>query len=859
MKNFAKKWLIVLLTVAMVFSVFAFVACGEDEEKKAGYTVTVIGPDGSPYTTALVQPCEVGDDGILSTCYSPVPTDSNGTVFLQIGKHVENKNANLIEIHLQNLPVYLTYPETRMKKNESVTIKLSEKSTVPTTGTGTGGYSESLGDTIFDLSIFDPYQVGEGAYKVKFTSTDNIYFAFEAEEAGKYKVYSVGSVDASVTQLLGSVETTIYNPGEADYKNDNVSATDKNFLYEFKVSKELVRNEGGMCYFEVALENAADVDKDFLVCFEYVGKLEEQQGPETVDKEPAHALDAYANQEGKFINIDIYDGPFDFVKDANGYYHVGDENGYTLVATLGNDEQPPRFLDAGFMQIYEQGQSFTFGDGKTYSYNYYPLVSAYANAANDDGCYPITDELIEFFNVFMQNAGFLNQMEMYGIQLPKGKEWIVWCGYYAPSGVIENPIELAEGESSFDVKVPAGGKVYYLFERNIHVTVTIKSASTNVAFKWYVSYDPTDGDTAESTDTDFECTIVADWYTQYYFVFSTKNGAAETYTITVEEESNEPDGSIEKPFIAEAGWNSGETTEESGSVKPLYYRYTVSEIDETLYFYVGENTVIVSVQYTDSSEQSHELTFAQLEGGLSVPTDTELLIKITTESGAGEYKFGIYNAPLGTADNPYLIEEVGEFDVTVAASKTVYYNFMAEDDAEYTFTSTSNDVKLVWYAYGEEQENNKTTVTSDETGFTCTIAASGSIILEFSSKSGEAAEYTVNMAMAYALGSEQNPKTITQLGTINDTTQSGRFGVKSIYYTFEVTEDMTLYFARSTTTTLVVTYTDESGEQMKWLNDYEDDLTGGIALKAGTVITIEVGSTNWTAGPVEFTISATPI
>ena len=858
MKNVAKKLAIIIMAIAMVLSAVALVACGGDDEPtvKNGYTVKVVGIDGQPYTTARVQPCEVGADGNLSQCYNVfVATDAQGVAFLEIGKDIENANADLMEMHLDGLPLYLTYQPVRMRKGETVTITLTENLSNPEGGTGVGVF-DPLSETA-DIENSSPYLVKpDNAYRLKFTSADQkIYYAFRTDDEAVYKVYSVGNVDAAVTLLLGTAMSGIRKSTEAEFTNDNISATDKNFSYEFEVTPGLIEQceypEGiGTCYFEVELKNASDVGKDAIIVFEYVDEYKAPQNPGTVNVTPEKPLTPLTGHEGDYVEFAYYDDTATYNKGNDGYYYVGNA---VLYATLGNDVITPNGLALSFLNLSET-QSLTFRDGDV-DKNYLPLVQAYTEAANDEGRYPLTDELIEFFAAYIENTNFASWMQdMFGTTLPEGKEWLVWCGYYrVPAGTEDDPFTLTGSELT--VKVPASGKVYYLLTRWVPTIVEITSASNNVSLKCFANYESeTDAVAVTSGANGFSHTIEADAYTMYFVVFSTKNGQADTYTITLAEEDNEPDGSEEKPFTADSGWTYGETVEMDGTnVKPVYYKYTTSEADEKLYFYVDDVTVILSIQY-EAGGTTQSKSFADVANGLAVPEGTVLTIKVATAEEPGSLKFAIYNAPLGSEDNPYLLEG-DSITVVVPAGGTVYYKAFPYTAVTYTLSSTSTNVKLTSYAPGTELAN-ATVTQSDANGFSFSIELEEfeAYILAFSTKDAAAGTYTVTIQEEFPPapeGSEENPISITASGSYTNHVENM---FSDIYYTYTVgssSEVLSFDWDDDTKITVMV-----NGKYYSSMDDGDvDDMKSGITVAAGTTITIIVGMTDTGSGDVSFEFS----
>ena len=666
MKSIMKKLAISLLICILALSVFVLVACDKD----AGvYTVKVVDAEGNPYTSALVQLCKVEPNGSLSTCYNGVATDAQGVATLTIGKEIPDTDVDEMEVHLLNLPVYLTSTAVRMHKNETVTVTVTTKLLQPESGTGTGSYStDKLGN---ERLTIDPYVVGEGAYALKFTSADQlIYFEFCAEEEGIYKVYSVGNVDASVTQLLGSMMSGINNPHEDSFKNDNVSDADKNFYYEFEVTAiDMDQGQGyASFFFEIALENAEHVNLDSIIVFEYLDEYVEEPDVEVVDVKPAKTPSAFADyndEQYTFVDAAL-DGEFKYGLGDDGYYHVGTkDSSVILVACLGQDPElnkkhqstgyAPRGYDVGFtVQYREKNQPLTAQKGKV-AYNYYPLVEAYAKASNSHGRYGVTEELKNFLDAYINDiGGTKNWVEGLGGvgHLPQGDEWLWACGYYEQrheaDGSAEYPYTIEAGTS--EVSVPAGGSVYYsIYLMMKGATLKITSSSTNVSFKWYNAMNSSNPTTVESNADGFICEMELEAMNQYYFVFSTKDKAAANFTITVEEgELESKKGSVDNPIeITELEYYHNEVE----FMDAVFYTYTVKAGVTKLYFDWDENT---SLQINIPSKGIYWTTGEDMDKilqGISVEEGVEIEIVVGTVNwAAGEVGFTISDAPIVKAE-----------------------------------------------------------------------------------------------------------------------------------------------------------------------------------------------------------------
>lgn len=867
MKHLAKKLTIVLLAVAMALSVLVFTACDKtpDTPKATTYTVTVVDADGNPYTAAQVQPCIVESNGLLGACYDGVATDENGVAVLEIGKSIPDKDANLIEVHLLGLPAYLTYTAPRIKRGANVTITVSVKTEAeldkPSKGTGVGGYTEDfLGNYIFDTENFDPYVVGDGAYGVKFTSVNQyIYFAYEVYEEGFYRVYSYGDADLSVTQYLGSLMTGLRSGG-SEFSNDNISATDKNFSYEFVVEPanfEENNSDIAVSYFEISLENAADVNKNSIICFEFVKEYEEESEDEVVDVTPTETLTQQDAHDGYFIEADL-DGSFEYEKGADGKYRTS--SGAVLYATLGKGGVAPFGLSDSFTAIYEQGQPFTFSvDGV--SKNYYPLVQAYTDKSNDEGRYPVTDELIDFFTVYIDRTGFKSWMQsMYYTTLPEGEEWLVWCGYYfVPAGTVDDPYPLTEGTHT--VRVPAGGEVVYSALVFGDVTCEIESSSANIRLTVKTLGGNEELEvltTVDSTAGGFYASFEPEERVAYFLVFSTLNGQADNYEIYVTLSESEPDGSSDHPFeISSLGEIYG-YLESYPDVDEAYHYYNVTD-ETTLYFYNGNNATIVSVTYTkDGTTYSKSLD--ELADGLNVEGVDKVTVLVSVTDTF--YTFTVASSPLGSMLNPYVItEDDDQIDVSVAAGSGVFYSIYVDGAGTYTLTSDSGNVKLniyefSWITFTYELSDY---YTSNEGSFTLVLPYTGDVLMEFTTMDGSEGSYTVylDVEFNYPEGSYENPIVITEF---KEYTYSLNEVYDDVNYLLSISGISTLYFDWDANTAIMVVV---NGRYLSSKDEGDAEiLKNGLDVSDASEITITVMVNEpWTASSadVSFTVSDSAI
>ena len=676
MKGNIKRLAIVLLICMLTLSVVALVACN-----KGVYTVKVVDEDGNPYTSGLVQLCKVESNGLTSTCYNPVPTNANGVAVLTIGKEISDKNVDEMEVHVQGLPVYLQFEQgVRMHKNETKTIKV-EMGTfgAPYDGTGEGQYAPSLipGEPSdqFDYDNSHPYIVEEdGAFELIFDSAEQkIYYEFRAYDAGVYKIYTVGNVDTAVNQLTGTPLGGFRNTHDDAFVSRDISATNKNFSLQYEISPELIEqcDNGmyGICLFEVSLEDASHVGMESIICFERVGDYEGQQEEQAEPVYPAKDLTPYRLIGEPYADLEL-NSSAQYVKDSDGYYHVGSVDGAMVIATLGKGSVVPRGLGLSFMGIYEQGQAMIVDDGTTLK-DYLPLVQAYTEASNSQGRYPLTEELMNFFNAYIKYVSRVDYLEgIIGDTIPQGKEWMVLCGIYEGELVEDELGGIGEPDGSSEenaipllldervtVSVPAGGKVYYSFGMMFATKLIISPLTENSKLTVYKqSEGATSATIVELTEKDdgllaYQIDIDGG-FELYFLVFSTANGEAEDYMIAAEVAgggTEEAEGTFDNPIVIdEFKEYSAPTNEEENwmggtDATPVYFIYTATE-QITLYFKAGDNTTLNITWIKSEGEDEY---YVDGTVGITLSAGDVLKIEVMTENyESGTVTFTVSNSPI---------------------------------------------------------------------------------------------------------------------------------------------------------------------------------------------------------------------
>lgn len=218
-----------------------------------------------------------------------------------------------------------------------------------------------------------------------------------------------------------------------------------------------------------------------------------------------------------------------------------------------------------------------------------------------------------------------------------------------------------------------------------------------------------------------------------------------------------------------------------------------------------------------------------------------------------DYPFDLYAT---TADAE---EGSNQNEITVPEGGKVYYSYYAKGPVTLTLTSDSQNVKLGWYSKNAGIAQMETAESGDS-GFNATLTLNNQMteyILEFSSKDGQAATYTITAIseqLEAAEGSADNPIEITTLGE-----QTGELIEGDCHFIYTVTEQCEIHFkAGANTQILDITYEVGDVPVSKSLEQWEAMFTDGFKFEVGTKIKITVLAADMAQeGTVSFEISKT--
>ena len=425
---------------------------------------------------------------------------------------------------------------------------------------------------------------------------------FSPSQDGVYEISSEGAFDTKVEYFANA--STMFKTGEDDDSGEGNN---------FKLGEIEFKEVGPTCAFRVYVKEGATFPAVFNVKIVRTGDAEKPviRVPQNMVPEEI-GTDKYAGT-GTFNYVDL-SSEQTIVKGEDGYYHLDDVNGAVLVVKLGvsfrnNFSSLPMVVDGG--------ESLYIPDHNdaTVAWNYLEFANAYAALTNDDGVYPVNDELklmlerwaTHFINEFTFGLASLGT-------IAEGNEWLIPCGYYIVNELEGDGSETSAYKldlASYDVTLKSGD-TFFMSAFGINpgdYTVTILT-------KGSVTVDTYGTATVEAVEGGyaFDCTIQPRGVLQFKVVnagadvnatviFAVKQSEAGENELvvganTVSIPNDKIIDGVEFTFVAEKDT-----------------RYVISSTSEGAYIIAGEGTIPLSENPADGIEF--------IEGAFAVTFDAQ--------------------------------------------------------------------------------------------------------------------------------------------------------------------------------------------------------------------------------------------
>lgn len=337
-------------------------------------------------------------------------------------------------------------------------------------------------------------ELTEGCYTVETIRNDNvtnsIWLSFSVQEAGQYMLYSVDNNKQATAARYDASSAFVSPVGEPARVDENgdfysyVNCGEQYFNKEWRATFRINAKAGTLvkiCF--VKIDDPVWAPRS-VYTYVYPTQINGQKAPEggAANKKTEVPYDS------KYYYSDPATG-------GDGYYHL--ESGELIYAAISSS--PERLLlNGSFTVIHYEGSALNLSngfnaDGNYNILNYVPFImnclydddifatdenenyltdptkNCYQNYCNSDGLYPVTAELFNFLNLYVQKNKPID--EEISDEAWKNQEawlWLSACYYYTPitEGTQANPLSLTVGE--YQIALPAADMFY----------CTIKEAGT---------------------------------------------------------------------------------------------------------------------------------------------------------------------------------------------------------------------------------------------------------------------------------------------------------------------------------------------------------------------------------------------
>lgn len=646
MKKMKKLLLLTLTLVLALCSLCAFAACGE----KNVYGVKVLDPDGKGVAGVMVQWCD--DSGCFP---SDGETDANGE--LVYNSKAGDLKEGTYHIKLLKLPAGYTYD---MDKDEYYTGAEATPAKKYVTITLKAGTPENPNYPTGDGSWGNKYVVElDKAATVQANKTE-IAFSFQAAEAGIYSFTATGCTFLSMRGENG-----------VDYERGPNGSITGYELNESYVSTPI---------FLVATPAASASEVTLTIT-------------RTGDVKPIETVITPVPFSGKNLAVPEIAGELIFAKitgattveynESEDRYHVTSEEGSPVL--LCNLLQPTEYLDRALAELdAEGGNPYRFSTGENTYEDYRLALRGYENDkdsatgeyytkyCNDDGVVPVTKQLMEFLEQYVEKQRPIGVTSAPGAR--EGFMHLFPCCWYRGydkaegNGSEESPYLIESG--LYEIQIPANGSVYLKAKTARHYTAVFRATGLTVTYgETRLTANELNGFTFED---------------EKLFTLTGTNGAVRLIlTVTLTQ------GTVDNPNQGLVGARN--TVVLRGTNPTVYYTFTAPDAATYKLTVANENVTYEEVDGKLDANNSVALQAGEritvvfgVKAGVTVPPNG-LTSTVTFSPDTIDY----LSSGDGSEEHPYVISETGLYSVTVPANGTVYFTFRAPKAAWYRL-STNN-------------------------------------------------------------------------------------------------------------------------------------------------------------------------
>lgn len=421
------------------------------------YRVTVLYPDGNPVTGINVQFC------IGTLCLTPIDVNAQGQASM-------TRTPDNYHIKINKVPAGYTYPQDAdgyytggELSADKQTMTITLVSTTPTPK------PEEPENTVTEVKTAGEYDVT--------VNGKNVYAAVNFAPAlpGEYQITSLtDELDPMVGYYAYRFSTADYASLDNEKKNDDTSATDKNFRYSVKItSGEIMTSDGqfsnAIWQFRVFVKDKKLDGTDVTfpatvkIKIEKIGEAIER-AKQTKDAPLTATLSQFEEANGRTAkSVEMKSTTVLAFNETDGFYHLGTADGPVVMVLL---TEPCRFLDRALTEMDE----FTGNMGGDYGvyifdetpaadkndeskpliYTDYRLMlrgrkayitnsetpeatedEYYTKYVNADGMYGLTKDLEKFLkNYIDRDGGAFIKMQPAASGAEQDCLWMFACYYY---------------------------------------------------------------------------------------------------------------------------------------------------------------------------------------------------------------------------------------------------------------------------------------------------------------------------------------------------------------------------------------------------------------------------------------------
>ncbi len=423
LKRFAALILAVLLTAGIM------TACGgENGSGLVNYRVSVVDAKGAPYTSGIIVRFLKGGEQV-----SMQVVDGNGIA----AKELE-KGEYTVELMFTDSDVQYAYDTSDLTltpaKNE-LTISLA----YATTGRSMEMYTGE--------KALIGWFVDACCTQVQLTKGERNYFLFAPTEAGTYEISAIGEVAG-----IGLYGTPYY------VMDTSIELVENNAFTVSIRADQIGSGEGGTTVLVIGID--ADDSEECILSVERIGDpaWTEEDVPYVV-YQPSIELVPYTLPEDAVLedfDLTASTETYELVLDANGFYHLNDENGPLVLVKLGVDNKYTASYSTMMTKtgirayFYDENGEFLRRE------DYYECLVKYAGHTDSNsgtpvvtkgvmdeeaGVYPLTEDLKYIIQNHGRHSGWFNLDEERsifqdnnGMPIPDINEEIAWlfmCVYIA--------------------------------------------------------------------------------------------------------------------------------------------------------------------------------------------------------------------------------------------------------------------------------------------------------------------------------------------------------------------------------------------------------------------------------------------